>query len=172
MAVKKFAIILVEGDTEKALFQDFKTLLGYPIKKIVIANLWNVNINKYMPALTENSEIIVVFDTDRIENLDRFKNNLNLLKAKKHTIHLFQQTSNFEDELANACGVSNRKLYSCFCPKIISADNFKNEFIALRNRMMKLDGLGLNKTLLWSRGIIPQSRDYNFHVSSHDDYFL
>ncbi|HHG2470636.1 TPA: hypothetical protein ACPVGV_003374 [Escherichia coli] len=45
MAVKKFAIILVEGDTEKALFQDFKTLLGYPIKKIVIANLWNVNIN-------------------------------------------------------------------------------------------------------------------------------
>ncbi|WP_416054191.1 TOPRIM nucleotidyl transferase/hydrolase domain-containing protein, partial [Escherichia coli] len=100
MAVKKFAIILVEGDTEKALFQDFKTLLGYPIKKIVIANLWNVNINKYMPALTENSEIIVVFDTDRIENLDRFKNNLNLLKAKKHTIHLFQQTSNFEDELA------------------------------------------------------------------------
>lgn len=44
MAAKKFAIVLVEGETEKALFKDFKSIYGYPIKKIVIVNLWNVGI--------------------------------------------------------------------------------------------------------------------------------
>lgn len=34
MSVKKFAIVFVEGDTEKAMFNDFKTLHGYPIKKL------------------------------------------------------------------------------------------------------------------------------------------
>ncbi|GEM_PF-6231181 len=33
MAAKKFAIVLVEGETEKALFKDFKSIYGYPIKK-------------------------------------------------------------------------------------------------------------------------------------------
>ncbi|HFF8551740.1 TPA: hypothetical protein ACGEYE_000461 [Klebsiella variicola] len=171
MATKKFAIVLVEGETEKALFRDFKTSLGYPIKKIVIANLWNVSIKKIMPALTEISEIVVVFDTDRIENIERFKTNISLLKAKKHTIYLFQQTRNFEDEIAKACNINNRDLYSSFCSKIVSSDNFKNEFIALHNRMPKLDGLNINKSLLWSRGLIPQLNDYSSHTSSHDAYF-
>lgn len=171
MTAKKFAIILVEGETEKALFNDFKTLLGYPIKKIVIANLWNVSIKKLMPSLTEKSDILVVYDTDRIQNIDRFKENINLLKSKKHVIHLFQQTDNFEGELAFACGISNHRLYSCFCPKIISADNFKSEFIALRNRLTKLDSLNMNKTLLWNRGLIPQLAEFNPHNSSHSIYF-
>lgn len=172
MAAKKFAIVLVEGETEKALFKDFKSIYGYPIKKIVIVNLWNVGIKKFMPSLTEVNDIIITFDTDRIENLERFKENINLLLAKKHNIHLFQQIENFEDELAKACGLSNRALYSSFCPKIVSSDNFKNEFIALHNRLVKLDGINLNKTSLWSRGLIPQLNAYTQQQSSHDKYFI
>lgn len=171
MSVKKFAIVFVEGDTEKAMFNDFKTLHGYPIKKIVIANLWHVNINKLLPMITEKSEIIITFDTDRLENIDRFKANIRLLKSKKHKIYLFQQNKNFEEELAHACSIPTRRLYSAFCPKIVSADNFKNEFIWLRNRMAKLESLNINKNLLWSRDLIVQISEYNDHHSSHQKYF-
>lgn len=171
MAAKNFAIVFVEGETEKAMFNDFKTLHGYSIKKIVIANLWHVNINKLLPALTEKSEILVVFDIDRLENIDRFKTNIKLLKSKKHSIYLFQQNKNFEDELARACKLTARKLYSAFCPKIVSADNFKNEFIGLRNRMAKLESLNIDKNALWDKDLIAQISEYNDLHSSHRKYF-
>ncbi|MBJ9836135.1 hypothetical protein [Citrobacter portucalensis] len=171
MAAKKYAIVFVEGETEKAMFNDFKTLHGYPIKKIVIANLWHVSINRLLPALTEKSEILIVFDTDRLENIDRFKANLKLLKSKKHSIHLFQQNDNFEKELAHACSITPRRLYSAFCPKIVSSDNFKNEFIALRNRMARLENLNINKDLLWERDLIIQINEFRQHHSSHRKYF-
>ena len=172
MNLKKYAIALVEGETEKYLLNDFKNQLKYPIKRIIKVNLWNNEIKKIIPSFTEKCEILIVFDTDRTENIQRFKDNLNLLKAKKHTIFLLQQKSNFEEEIAYASSITTRRLLAHFCPKIISLDNFKNEFNAQSNRLQKLEGLGLNKRKLWERSLIAQLNSYNEEHSSHDKYFL
>ncbi|WP_449553451.1 hypothetical protein [Lelliottia amnigena] len=171
MALKKFATVLVEGETEKAMFNDFKTILKYPIRRVIKANLWNNEIKKLIPLFTEQSDILVVFDTDRIENIQRFIENIRKLKAKKHSIYLFQQVSNFETEICYASTLSAQRLFSHFCTKIVSADNFKNEFNAQANRLRKLDELGLNKNKLWERDLIDELRTYNDHHSSHEKYF-
>jgi hypothetical protein len=171
MALQKFAIVLVEGETEKALFNDLKSILKYPIKRIIKANLWNNEIKKVTPLLTEASDILVVFDTDKIENIERFQENLKILKAKKHTVYLLQQLENFEEEICYASRLSPRKLYGHFCTKIISSDNFKNEFNAQDNRLKKLDDIGLNKGKLWERDLIKLLNNYTKQHSSHDKYF-
>jgi len=172
MRLKKYAIALVEGETEKYLLNDFKTQLKYPIKRIIKVNLWNNDIKKIVPSFTEKSDILIIFDTDRIENIQHFKDNLNLLKAKKHTIFLLQQKDNFEEEEAYASSVSIRKLLTHFCSKIVSLDNFKNEFNAQLNRLQKLEGLGLNKRKLWERNLIDQLNNFNEQHSSHEKYFM
>ncbi|WP_431022580.1 DUF4276 domain-containing protein [Erwinia rhapontici] len=171
MDFKKYAIALVEGETEKAIFSDFKIMLKYPVKKIIKANLWNNEIKKIIPLFTEQSNILVIFDTDRIENLQRFKENIKLLRAKKHSVYLLQQKSNFEEEICHASTLSHRKLLEHFCPKIVSVDNFKNEFIARKNRLKQLDELGLNKSKLWERELIEELQDHSELHSSHNKLF-
>jgi len=171
MSLKKYAIVLVEGETEKFLFNDLKAILKYPIKRVIKVNLWNDDIKKIVPSFTEPSDILIVFDTDRIENIQRFKDNLNLLKAKKHTIHLFQQISNFEEELSYASSITIRRLLNHFCTKIVSLDNFKGEFNAQSNRLNKLEDIGLDKNKLWERNLIVQLNTYSDRHSSHNKYF-
>lgn len=116
MAAKKFAIALVEGETEKSLLNDFKNSLKYPIKRIVKVNLWNSDIKKIAPSFTEPSDILVIFDTDILDNLDRFQENLKILTSRKHTIFLFQQKNNFEDEIAHASSLSKKKVICRILP--------------------------------------------------------
>lgn len=172
MSLKKYAIALVEGETEKYLLNDFKSLLKYPIKRVIKVNLWNNDIKKIVPSFTESSDILIIFDTDRTENIQRFKENLNLLESKKHTIFLLQQNDNFEEEIAYASSTTTRRLLTHFCPKIVSLDNFKNEFNAQANRLQKLDALGMNKNKLWERNLIAQLDNFNKQHSSHEKYFI
>lgn len=171
MSQKKFAIVLVEGETEKSLIQDFKSILKYPIKKVVKVNLWNNKIKSLLPSITEPSEIVVVFDTDLLVNINRFKENIELLKAKKHAVLLFQQNNDFECELSSACAITKNKLFEEFCPKIPSSDNFKNEFIKTTNRLKRLDDLKINKDKLWEKKLIKQLVQYQAEHSSHKKYF-
>lgn len=171
MAVKKFAIVLVEGETEKALLNDFKTLLKYPIKRVVKVNMWNNDLRKITPSFTEPSDILVVFDTDRTENIKRFKDNVKLLQSKKHKVFLLQQIDNFEAEICHAASVHKQRLLKLFCPKIVSSDNFKNEFNSQPNRLKKLEDLGLNKEKLWERNLIVILEEYSTLHSSHIKYF-
>lgn len=172
MTLKKFAIILVEGETEKALLNDFKTILKYPIKRIVKVNVWNSDLKKITPSFTEPSDILVVFDTDRIENIKRFTENIKLLQSKKHKVFLLQQIDNFEAEICHASSIKKQKLLKTFCPKIVSLENFKNEFNAQQNRLKKLDEIGLNKNKLWERELIAQLNIFNERHSSHEKYFI
>ncbi|HDH0362014.1 TPA: hypothetical protein PIO68_004233 [Klebsiella pneumoniae] len=172
MRLSKYAIVLVEGETEKFLINDLKSYLKYPIKRVIKANLWNNNIKKIIPSLTEQSDILIIFDTDKTENLQRFKDNLNFLKSKKHSIFLFQQISNFEEEIAYASSTTTRKLLTHFCSKIISPDNFKGIFNSQANRLQRLDEFGLKKEKLWERKLIKPLNTFNEHHSSHEKYFI
>lgn len=171
MATKKFAVVLVEGDTEKCLFNDLKSNLRYPIKRVVVANLWNCDIKRLLPSLTEPSDVLVVFDIDALENIGRFKENINVLKKKNHKVHLFQQNKNFESEISYACSLTVKRLFNLICPKIGSADNFKSEFIKINNRLAKLDSIGFVKSKLWERKLIKGLSDFNLMHSSHEKYF-
>lgn len=172
MAQKKFAFVLVEGETEQVLLLDFKSTLNYPIKRVVKVNLWNNKVKKLMPYLTEPSDIIVIFDTDIKDNIDRFIENIEILKSKKHNVLLFQQNLDFECELSHASSITKKRLFQEFCPKILSSANFKNEFIKTVNRLKRLDDLGLDKNKLWDKKLIKELEHYELDHSSHRKYFI
>ena len=68
---KKHAIFFVEGETEKSLLNDFKKIDKDPIKRIIKINLWNNDVKKILPNLTEINDIVIIFDTDLKQGIDR-----------------------------------------------------------------------------------------------------
>lgn len=144
---------LVEGETEDVLIKDLKRKYNFTVKAIRIINLWNTAERKIKALLNtlelKNSHVFIVYDTDRVENINNFINNINIISKCSSKTFILQQNNNFEEELAYACSKSTSALYSCFCVQITSCDNFKNSFISSRNRLEKLDGLNFNDDRLW-----------------------
>ncbi|EOX6949220.1 TPA: hypothetical protein ACXE54_002432 [Klebsiella michiganensis] len=151
---KRHAIFFVEGETEKSLLNDFKKIDKDPIKRIIKINLWNTDVKKLLPNLTEVNDIVIIFDTDSKVGIQRFNSNIEAILSRKHSVYLLQQTSNFEHELIYSCNCTQKNLFEEFCKKIVSADNFKNSFIKCTTRLDKLKSLGFSKDRIWSRGLI------------------
>ncbi|EMK7712509.1 hypothetical protein V9P72_004078 [Yersinia enterocolitica] len=171
MSIKKYSTVFVEGETEQKLFNDFKLLRNHPIKRVIKINLWTNDVRKILPSFDEVHHIIILFDTDDLSGIKQFQKNLDALLVKRHHIYLFQQTSNFEHELVFSCRCNEQKLLSEFCQKIQSLDNFKKAFIKSTTRLSKLEKIGLDKSLLWKRGLIEQLSNRSKHISSYADYF-
>ncbi|MFP2485830.1 glycosyltransferase family protein [Enterobacter ludwigii] len=166
---KRFPIVLVEGETEKALIDDFKRKHKDPIKRIIKLNLWLGDVNKVLISLTEQNDIIVVFDTDAKDGFDTFHKNIKAILARKHNVFLLQQTNNFENELTYACKCTENTLFSLFCKKIKSCDNFKASFLKSKTRLEMLESLGFKKDLLWQRGLISELLKLNYQASSYNN---
>ncbi|WP_318375874.1 hypothetical protein [Enterobacter sp.] len=168
---KKHAIFFVEGETEKFLLNDFKKRDKDPIKRIIKINLWNTDVKKILPNLTEVNDIVIVFDTDLKQGIERFNKNIDAILARNHNVYLLQQTDNFEQELVYSCQCSKKTLFDEFCKKIVSADNFKNSFIKCSTRLDKLNSLGFSKGRLWCREIIDELKHQKIRKSSYLNLF-
>lgn len=123
-------LYLVEGETEEALL-DALNVYG----RVEPINLWQTNIDKHLRKFNW-AHIYVVYDTDRVENLQRFLDNLNKLIKQKQLKGICQQTLNLEDEMAYACGISKTKLFKAF--NASSANEFKTLLLKTNNLKDKL----------------------------------
>ncbi|MEX6283216.1 hypothetical protein AB6F89_14750 [Providencia hangzhouensis] len=155
--MKKSPLIyfFVEGETEDILIKDLKRKYNFTVKNIRIINLWNITERKLKVLLTtlepKKSNVFIVYDIDRTENIDNFLKNINIITKYSSKTYILQQNNNFEEELAYACNKTKQLIYNCFCAQITSCDNFKNSFIDCRNRLEKLEGLNFNDNKLWDK---------------------
>ncbi|MBK0098471.1 hypothetical protein IBT49_20995 [Erwinia sp. S63] len=150
----KVIIVLVEGDTELHLFQKMKLSNLISVKTIIKRNLWQESIKSYAITIPNKSEVLIVFDSDEINQSVRFIENVKYLKSRGHKVHLLQQTKNFEEEIAWCCGKKVPKLISEFCPKKTSGvKDFKRDFIACSNPITKILGLGMQEAKWFSRDL-------------------
>lgn len=165
-------IIFVEGETEMSLFNYLKKNSTIQAKKIVKKNLWSECIKKYSINIPKNSDIIVVFDSDITNQAERFIQNIKYLMSRKHNIFLFQQTQNFEEEIAHCCSLTTKKLFSSFCKnKTAGANDFKRDFIACNNQVEKITSLGWNKQKWFVRDLDESLQILNAYKSSYMHYF-
>lgn len=153
MALKsRVKILFVEGETESSLFKKMKQANLICVKQIVKKNLWAEDIRSYALNIPKNSDVLVVFDSDEVTQIDRFVRNVNFLNKRGHVVHLLQQTTNFEEELSWCCNQSMRCLISCFCPgKTSGINDFKRDFISCTKPLDKLITLGLKPERWFSR---------------------
>ncbi|EED1400161.1 hypothetical protein JHJ27_002899 [Escherichia coli] len=147
-------IVFVEGETELSLFKKMKRDNIIAVKEVVKKNFWQDRIHKYAIAIPKGSDIFVVFDSDQVEQSARFIENVKFLRSRGHRVYLFQQTSNFEEELSWCCNKSIPRLIYDFCGKKTSGVNdFKRDFIACNNSPDKLIKLGIREHLWFSRAL-------------------
>ena len=153
----------MEGETEKAIIKALN-FLGNPVK----FNLWDNDIQRILRKYSKDNVFIIIFDTDILNNIARFNENLKTLKTHKFTYYLFQQTTNLEEELEYACRQlqNTQQLIHHFGAQ--GLDDCKSKIAQLRPKALesKLMALSLNKSRLWARpirtGIIHQQiRQYS-----------
>lgn len=150
----KIKLILVEGDTELSLFQKLKREGRIGFKSVVKKNLWQDGIKSYAITIPRGCDLLVVFDTDELGQVERFISNIQFLNSRGHNVYLLQQTNNFEEELAWCCGKSVAKLVAEFCVKKASGvHDFKRDFIACKNPLPKLIKLGLKDVRWFTRDL-------------------
>ena len=145
-------IFCIEGETEQALIKALK------IGKAQKFNCWENDISKIIRKFSTNSHVYIVFDTDKTlsdSEISRFIKNIEVVANQDGLfIHLLQQTQNLEDELVYACNEikNNKQLHSCFdgC----CAREFKEKFLQINNLEDRLNKVGFNRSLLWSRELI------------------
>ncbi|EEV5956314.1 hypothetical protein [Escherichia coli] len=165
-------IIFVEGETEYALFQKMKQKGLIKFKKIVKKNFWVDDIKKYAVNIPKNCDLIVVFDSDVIDRVDRFIQNVNYLASRKHSIFLLQQTRNFEEEIAYCCSVTLNKLIASFCKcKTSGVADFKRDFISSSNPFDKLVALGINQDKWFKRELHHSLLSLSKYKSDFSTYF-
>ncbi|MEH4236411.1 hypothetical protein POX60_24535 [Escherichia coli] len=152
--LSKIRIIFVEGETENSLFQKMIQQRVIDAKSIVKRNFWQESIRNYAITIPKGSDILIVFDSDEVEQSARFIENVKFLKNRGHKVYLLQQKRNFEEELAWCCGIPVKKLIAGFCAKKTSGINdFKRDFIACNNQLSKLLKMGMQETKWFTRDL-------------------
>lgn len=146
-------VFFVEGETEEKLVQ------GLHLKgRIKIANLWQNPVEKIVRTLGSQHKVIIIYDTDRIENIKRFIRNLEILNESKCLYAIVQQTNNLEDELAYACGKNKPMLFRLF--DVSTAKEFKGSFMKYNNAVQKLLDNGFDPDKLWVKELIKELNDF------------
>lgn len=142
-------LIFVEGQTEEKLLKALRVL-----GKIQRINLWDTDIRKFVRRIKANTKVYVVYDTDNTANIDRFNDNLSVLKKMGCLAGILQQTYNFEDELVKASSklVNKHALFNAFDAS--NAAEFKTRFLQANNSLEILNRQGLNPDLLWQQPTI------------------
>lgn len=89
--------------------------------------------------------LIVVYDTDDITNLSRFKDNIKILKKHVTSIILISQDKNLEDELNKSL---NKTMFEIF--GVDSKKELKTKFMKTNNLLDKLEKYGYNNKKIWN----------------------
>lgn len=150
--MKKKIVYYVEGDCEKRLLDIYKT---NPHNIFVPGKVYVFNfINKIitldrLSALSRNSTIILVYDTD-VANTSNLEANIKILKDHGfHDIIHIQSIKTFEDELVYATSIRN--INEIFNTE--SDNEFKSKFLRISKDSIasRLKKLNFNEELIWSR---------------------
>ena len=147
-------LFLVEGHTEQALLKELKEHHNLIVKDIRIFNLWNANLKSLLPMIKPNMGVVVIFDTDTLDKIDDFMNNLSLLSRMVKHLFLIQQNENFEDELCFACNCTRTNLFKSFAQKRTddrSVSEFKKNFLRCPNRIKRLEEIKFSHARIWSK---------------------
>lgn len=140
--------VLVEGENEITYWRKME-FIGVPKK----FNLWQAK-DKAMQGLLRqipcDEQIIIIADTDVLEEHVRFINNV--LQIKKHCKRkplVVFQIRNFEDELCFSCNCKLSELFNHF--SVADIDEFKNRFNKENQLNNKLNRLNHYVEKMWSR---------------------
>lgn len=154
---------LVEGDDEKDFLLSVKK-----IGKVLKLNLWQDDVSKFISYFDKKTNIYMIYDTDCVENIEKFIENLNTLKRNSKNIYLLQQTLNFEDEMMRCFNLRRQKdLYSIFSATTLS--DFKRNFRSESDLFSKLKNSGFLYKNLWGEEIIEQLRIFSGHKVVFND---
>ena len=144
----------VEGECEKAFIRSFMFVDGkhFKLGKIEVFNFINERLSKAKArTINKDMTIAIVFDTD-VENVEILEENIKLLKTvsmldDKHIVFV-PSVKNFEDELVYSSS-KLRTINDLF--KTQSVANFKKRFISHSDIVSKLNDVGFDFELIWSR---------------------
>ena len=154
----------VEGENEKTMFQAIKTTHLFS-RQISVFNILEKNINSRIRLIEENTCVILVFDTDVLDQskVKMLESNLQKLKKEKRikSIILIPQISNFEDELIYSTSIKKAMDFT----DSISASDFKRDFNKLRPEqiLQKLQHCSFDIQKFWSRDFVSE----NFSVENN-----
>ncbi|SMN15522.1 hypothetical protein CRYPA_1562 [uncultured Candidatus Thioglobus sp.] len=137
-----------EGECEEKLLKFLKHKEIIKSGKTTKFNLWQDKIKQLKRLLPRHrkSELYFLIDTDKLANIQLFKDNLENLK--QHNICLIVQYKNLEDELSYICDQTRTELFSEF--NACNKDEFTSKFIKASNLQSKLNSCDFSK--IWSRG--------------------
>ena len=155
MQKNEIIYFLYEGDDEEHFLKSLKKM--GKIKKL---NLWQDEASKFISLFGKKVSIYIIYDTDHVGNIEKFIENLNVLKRNSKNIYLLQQTLNFEDEMMQCFNLRRqRDLYNIFSATTLS--DFKHNFRTESNLFYKLKNSGFSYRNLWGGNIINQLKDFS-----------
>lgn len=141
-------VVLIEGENEQK-YWDAIRFLG-KTKKF---NLWQATeakIKSLLRTIKVSSQIVVIADTDQLQEINNFIHNISSLKKHcKLAPIVILQCENFEDELCYSCNCKISHLYSHFGATGI--DNLKSNINKEKHLIKKLEKIKHNSSLMWSR---------------------
>ncbi|ETD68809.1 hypothetical protein V757_09795 [Pelistega indica] len=142
---------LVEGETEKVLLDALRKAGMITPGSVHQIDCWRTNPQAILRRLPrESAEVVIVFDTDRLDRLDSFCEVLRLLNNQYH-VYLVQQMPNLEGELVYSCTELTKQLDLFKAFGCSSANEFKSNFLSTSNITQRLEQLGFDMKELWSR---------------------
>ncbi len=152
----------MEGETEKKLVNTLKI-----VGKVQIQNLWEIDLTKIIARIRADI-VYIIFDTDRLENINRFRKNLQILKQAKIEFRLIQQTKNMEDEIVKCSDC--KKIEEVFQTQ--SVKDFKREWLKCQNLEKKLADINFNSSKLWTGKLIAELSQWQTKQKSFQDLSL
>lgn len=146
--MKQRVYYFVEGQCEKTLIDLIKSnefnLIVPGVCKVL--NVLTHKISTFdLQNLKAPNKIILIYDTDEIDNLDILQFNLSRLKKTKAKIINLHSVLSFEDEIVRSTNVDSlNKIF-----KTSSVSDFKIKFITCKNLKYKLESLDFDINKMW-----------------------
>lgn len=156
-------IYFVEGECEKAFLKSFifSADKHFRLGRVEVFNFINERLSKQKArSINERMSVAIVFDTD-VDKTDLLDENIKVLKTVSQLnddhIVLIPSIKTFEDEIVYSC-VKLKTIHELFKTKSVS--EFKKKFINHSDLISKLDEVGFNLELMWSREAKPPFNKY------------
>lgn len=156
-------VYFVEGPCEKALIKSFMFTKRKHFRpgKVEVFNFINERLSKQKArSINERMSVAIVFDTD-VAKTDLLDENIKVLKTVSQLdderIFLVPSIKTFEDEIMYSC-IKLKTIHDLFKTKSIS--EFKKKFINHSDLVSKLEEVGFDFNLIWSRDAKPPFSKY------------
>ena len=146
----KNIVYVVEGETEVRLIEVLKTEMHFIYAGKVLKHNVVQDIIKKVRFLSynKNTLFVLIFDTDT-DGVEVLQENIKILSRLPNAsgVLTIPQVKNLEDELCYSCGIKDIRMLTTSK----SVSDFKRDFLKMRNLKVRLQEVGFERTLLWSR---------------------